>query len=49
MEFTVTDIDDLEEKLFDKGYSDQEIETILDMFEHDSDDRTQTITVSPPK
>lgn len=49
MEFTVSDIDELEEKLFDNGYSDSEIDTILDMYQDESDSETQTITVSPPK
>jgi len=49
MEFTVTDIDELEEKLLDNGYSDDEIETILNMFQDESDGERQTITVSPPK
>lgn len=49
MEFTVTDIDELEEKLLDNGYSDSEIETVLNMYQDESDSETQTITVSPPK
>lgn len=49
MEFTVSDIEELEEKLNQKGYSGSEIDSILDMYTDESDQETQTITVSPPQ
>lgn len=49
MEFTVTTTNELTEKLRDEDYSEEEIETIVSMFESEQDGTEQTITVAAPK
>ena len=49
MEFTVSNIDELKEKLEKNGYDNDQISNIVEMYEDRTDSDTQTVTVSPPK
>ena len=49
MEFTVSNIDELREKLDKNGYDNDQISNIVEMYEDRTSSDTQTITVSPPK
>lgn len=49
MEFTVSSVEELEEKLNENGYSNNEIRAIVEMYHDETEEETQTITVSSPR